>query len=389
MTRHVCRQDDVASTNSTELSAEMSDIGKNWTSKDKIHQRREFAAECKLATRCSDLEHILYLEGRDGYATQALLDEGFKQHQLHPCNNCKGKEDADCEEKIKQKYPDVQFEKGNIIDIAKTRNWLGIWFDTTSTWHSGGVWNFDAMPKFDSAVVIAVNLYNRGLKGVTCEDLGHRLSDLLNDMGGHTSAQPRAYEGVGGCQNMIFGLATFPPPASPTKSVNKYIGAILYVPVTMFDNDADKYHWPSDWKGDYRIDARKRFTATVYDVVEGSRFLVKFMQKNGLPFNEPDDWWRPTIHEIDQYMKESVDEKMDEKEQHASNMDDTASDSGNSVFNKTIQKKKAKWYIKYCKHNPDGYRIGKPGRPPLSFQAAKHGISVAEMNELKEMLKIK
>lgn len=301
-TRHVCRQDvqDDAST----VSAEMSDIGKKWTSKDKIKQRFEFALECKIASGDTQLQDILYLESEDGYATQALVDIGFKPPQLHPCNDGKG-DDPDCESKIMKMYPGIQFEKGNIMEIAKTRKWLGIWYDTTSTWHRDGEWNTAEMPEFDNAVVIAINLCSRGIKGVNCEDLGILLSNLLNDKGGHTSAQPRAYEGVSGWQNMVFGLATFPPPPPSPVNLDKYIGAILYVPINLFSADSKKYQWPLDWKNGYRIRTGNSilyFVATVSDVTTNDRFLVKFIQKNGLPFSEPDDWWRPTLFEIFKYL---------------------------------------------------------------------------------------
>ena len=101
--RHVCQQwvqDDAAST----VSTEMSDIGKKWTSKDKIKQRFEFALECMIASEGTYLQDILYLESEDGYATQALVEQGFKSEQLHPCNDCNG-EDPECDMKIMKKYP--------------------------------------------------------------------------------------------------------------------------------------------------------------------------------------------------------------------------------------------------------------------------------------------
>lgn len=313
LTRHVCRADDAVSTTST-TSTDLSDIGIGYTTKEKMKQRYAFALECaEAAEKFPDNKHILYLESAGGGATEALRREGFHPEQLHPCNDLIKRDghedDLECLNELRQKYPGIQCEEGDIIEVAKGRNWLGIWYDTTATWHCGGEWKMAAMPAFDNAVVIAVNLCGRGIKGVTCKGLADKLGELLKNEKGTVSSEPTAYKGVGGWTNMAFGVATFPPPKL-IMNAEAYVYASLHVPRDYFDAMAKANKWPTDWHDDYHtklvtsVDGQvhSKFAAVVSGTsLDGSRLLVTFYNKEGKPFEEPDEWWSPTPDEVEPF----------------------------------------------------------------------------------------
>jgi len=319
LTRHVCQSDDATSTTSTAPL----DIGtgyQSYTTPEKVDQRNIFALRCKLAAEeRPDLEHILYLEAADGGATKVLIEHGFTVEYLHPCNF-----DASCLDKLRQMYPGIQCKQGDIIAVAEGHSWLGIWYDTTSSWCTRDAeWDPAKMPRmFNNAAVIAVNLCHRGIT-MNAENLAVKLCHLLNDHGGETRFQPFAYEGVGGIQNMAFGIATFSnvaPPKPMYTSSNQfmnsylftprhYVFAPLYVPRDYFDVMAKENGWPSDWHTDYlKVSAASvdglmysKFVAIVSGITLDRRLLVTFYDKFGMPFEEPDEWWSPTPAEVEPF----------------------------------------------------------------------------------------
>ena len=50
-----------------------------------------------------------------------------------------------------------------------------------------------------------------------------------------------------------------------------------------------------------------------------------------------------------------------------------------------LQKSREKWYQEWCEENPDGYRLGQAGRPPLAFQAKELGMTVKEVKLMNKM----
>ena len=184
----------------------------------------------------------------------------------------------------------------------KGRNWLGIWYDMEVTWHSDE-WNPEVMPAFDNALFIGVTLALRGSGHKDGHDLvcRHQLLEQAREL----VAIGTRLQGKGGWR-VVFGCARFPPPKAPPLDVTKYQDGHLLVPIDMFDDMARAKQWPSNWKDDYLklpIEGKGLcFTARVDAVTEGDRFLVKFVDKNLTLMTTPDDWWHPTVEEVEAHL---------------------------------------------------------------------------------------
>ena len=160
----------------------------------KISHRHEFAINCKFMAHKSANRDILYLETSAGMTTQTLLAYGFAESDLHPCNF-----NGEVLAGLAKKYPGVVVHVGDILDEYKRqRTWLGIWFDLETSLLKRDLpdqpWDRSRVPTFSRAVVCAVSLVARGVRGST-EQFAVELQALMQSEHGFvTSPQmARAY----------------------------------------------------------------------------------------------------------------------------------------------------------------------------------------------------
>lgn len=183
---------------------------KEYNSIPKAMHRDTFSLFCKQFIHKDG--NILYLETGQGLATKSLIENGFPQERLYPCNICTSEL-----QELAKKYPSVNCTNKDIREAAQFDTWLGIWWDMEETWttyKNCEEWNYDKVPvQFDNAYVVAVSLSSRGQQ---CEQHAIDLSELLYDENHNLSTtngclkfQPYAYEGESGHQNMIFGVAIY------------------------------------------------------------------------------------------------------------------------------------------------------------------------------------
>ena len=178
----------------------------------KISHRHEFAINCAFMAHQSPNRDILYLETSAGMTTQTLLANGFAESELHPCN-FNGEELV----ALAKKYPRVVAHEGDILEQYKRqRVWLGVWFDLETSLLKRELptqpWDRSRVPAFSRAVVCAMSLTHRGVRGTT-EQFAVELQALMqSDHGFVTSPQmARAYSGRSNKQNMVFALAHYEP----------------------------------------------------------------------------------------------------------------------------------------------------------------------------------
>jgi len=175
----------------------------------KMAHRYEFAINCKHVADRSPYKEILYLETAAGKTTQELLNRGFAQSDLHPCNFSLTELNG-----LLAKYPGVVVEHGNILDIFKEQRWLGVWFDLETSLLRielpGQPWDDSRVPEFRHATVCAISLSHRRVEGTT-EQFAIELQVLMQEGHGFlTSPQmARAYSGRSNKQTMVFGLSHY------------------------------------------------------------------------------------------------------------------------------------------------------------------------------------
>ena len=198
----------------------------------KISHRHEFAINCAFMAQTSAIKDILYLETSAGMTTQTLLANGFAESNLHPCNY-NGEELV----ALAKKYPGVVVHVGDILEQYKRqRTWLGVWFDLETSLLRRELptqpWDRSRVPAFSRAVVCAMSLTHRGVRGTT-EQFAVELQALMQSEHGFvTSPQmARAYSGRSNKQNMVFALAHYNPHAWEPKD---YLYQRLHVPLNYY-----------------------------------------------------------------------------------------------------------------------------------------------------------
>lgn len=198
----------------------------------KISHRHEFAINCAFMAPQSHNQNILYLETSAGMTTQALLANGFVESNLHPCN-FDGEELA----ALAKKYPGVVVHEGDILEQYKRqRTWLGVWFDLETSLLKRELptqpWDRSRVPAFSRAVVCAMSLTHRGVRGTT-EQFAVELQALMqSELGFVTSPQmARAYSGRSNKQNMVFALAHYKPHVWDPKD---YLYQRVHVPLDYY-----------------------------------------------------------------------------------------------------------------------------------------------------------
>lgn len=118
---------------------------------------------------------------------------------------------------ILAKYPDVVVEHGDILNIFKEQQWLGVWFDLETSLLRvdlpGQPWDHSRVPEFGGAAVCAISLSHRGVQGTT-EQFAIELQNLMEKKGDFLTSpeMARAYSGRSNKQNMVFGLAHYNVP---------------------------------------------------------------------------------------------------------------------------------------------------------------------------------
>lgn len=244
----------------------------------KVSHRHEFAINCAFMAEASPNRDILYLETSAGMTTQTLLANGFAESDLHPCN-FNGEELAG----LAKKFPGVVVHKGDILEEYKRqRAWLGIWFDLETSLLKRDLpaqpWDRSKVPTFSRAVVCAVSLGHRGVRGTT-EQFAVELQALMQSEHGFvTSPQmARAYSGRSNKQNMVFALAHYEPHVWHPKNY-------LY----------QRVHVPYDYYGEFRgvenyMQKDGHLVATVSRVArDGKALHLTFQSKLGYFFENED-----------------------------------------------------------------------------------------------------
>ena len=244
----------------------------------KISHRHEFAINCKFMSHKSANRDILYLETSAGMTTQTLLAYGFAESDLHPCNF-----NGEVLAGLAKKYPGVVVHVGDILDEYKRqRTWLGIWFDLETSLLKRDLpdqpWDRSRVPTFSRAVVCAVSLVARGVRGST-EQFAVELQALMQSEHGFvTSPQmARAYSGRSNKQNMVFALGHYEPHTWHPK-----------------DYLHQRVHVPFDYYGAFRgvenyMQEGGHLVATVTRVSrDGKALHLTFMSKLGYFFENED-----------------------------------------------------------------------------------------------------
>lgn len=271
----------------SDTSSRTGDVHENDTKDDamdhyhgvaKISQRAEFAINCKFMAHQSPNRDILYLETAVGMTTQTLLANGFAESDLHPCNY-NHEELAG----LAKKYPGVVVHEGDILEEYKRqRTWLGIWFDLETSLLKRDLpdqpWDKSKVPTFSRAVVCAVSLSHRGVRGTT-EQFAVELQALMQiEHGFVTSPQmARAFSGRSNKQNMVFALAHYEPHMWHPK-----------------DYLHQRVHVPLDYYGSFRgvenyMQEGGHLVATVSRVSrDGKALHLTFMSKLGYFFENED-----------------------------------------------------------------------------------------------------
>ena len=243
----------------------------------RVH-RFEFGSNCKqaLLDERGNSEDLIYLETSSGKTTQQLLDCGFKQSNLHPCNRSRTELDG-----LLEKYPGVVVEHGDMLEIFKEQSWLGAWFDLETTLLlldvPGQPWDQKRVPEFGRAAVCAVSLPNRGVGGLA-EQFAVELQALMQ--GGSrflTSPQmARAYSGRSNKQNMVFGLAHYD---LQRWTPEDYLHQQVHVPLNFY----------SKFSGlDTYMLVNNHLVAVVTRVSEAGMLHVKFQSCEGWFFRDED-----------------------------------------------------------------------------------------------------
>ena len=248
-----------------------------YDSVSKIAQRAEFSINCASVPPDGSLNRdILYLETASGKITTELLDRGFLQTDLHPCNRSRAELDA-----LIATYPQVHVEHGDILRIFKRQRWLGAWFDLETSLlvlhDPKQPWDFDRVPEFSRAAVCAVSLSSRRVYG-TAEQFAIELQSLMQRSDGFiTSPQmSRAYSGRSGKQNMIFALSHY---KVPLWEAEDYMYQHVHIPLDYYDhfNNSDDY---------MIIDGH--LVAVVSRVSASGRLHLKFQSRAGWFFRDED-----------------------------------------------------------------------------------------------------
>lgn len=244
----------------------------------KISHRHEFAVNCAFMANQSPNRDVLYLETSAGMTTQALLANGFVEKDLHPCN-------LNSEElnRLTEKYPGVVGHNGDILEEYKRqRSWLGIWFDLETSLLKRDLptqpWDRSRVPAFSRAVVCAMSLGHRGVRGTT-EQFAIELQALMqSDPGFVTSPQmARAYSGRSNKQNMVFALAHY---QLYTWRPRDYLYQRVHIPLD--------YYGKFERMENY-MQVNGRLVATVTRVArDGEALHLTFQSKEGYFFEHED-----------------------------------------------------------------------------------------------------
>ena len=243
----------------------------------KVAQRAEFAINCaSVPPDRSRNRDILYLETASGKITKELLDRGFLQTDLHPCNRSRAELDA-----LLATYPQVRVEHGNILDIFKRQQWLGAWFDLETSLlvlhDPKQPWDFERVPEFSRAAVCAISLSSRRVHG-TAEQFAIELQSLMQRSDGFvTSPQmSRAYSGRSGKQNMIFALSHY---KVPLWGPEDYLYHHVHIPLDYYGNFNNRE--------DYMI-TDGHLVAAVSRVSTSGRLHLRFQSRLGWFFRDED-----------------------------------------------------------------------------------------------------
>ena len=244
----------------------------------KISHRHEFAINCAFMAHQSPNRDILYLETSSGLTTHTLLANGFAESDLHPCN-FNGEELLG----LTKKYPGVVVHEGDILEEYKRqRVWLGIWFDLETSLLKRELptqpWDRSRVPAFSRAVVCAMSLGHRGVRGTT-EQFAVELQALMQiEHGFVTSPQmARAYSGRSNKQNMVFALAHYEP---YTWEAKDYLHQHVHVPLN--------YYGGFRGMEDY-MQVNGHLVATVTRVASNGKAVhLKFMSKSRYFFTNED-----------------------------------------------------------------------------------------------------
>jgi len=271
-----------------------SNMRDQYFSTSKKTQRYAFATECLYRKDLESDQRILYTESSDGAATKMLLEQGFRESQLHPCNDNDPVKDPNATTKLKAMFPQAVVEAGDIHEVYKRGRWLGVWFDLEETWQKQRGWNYERVPKFDKATVVAVSLSSRGIKG-GAETLAKGLDRLFSDKGGRRPSLSAAYEGKSGVMNMVYGLAIFQRPTmTPERLLMDIHLKDLHISVDEFAH-LTKREWPDRHK--YRV-TDGCYKARVSEL-SGRQFRVHFLNVDGnyflegelFDFEKVKQWW--------------------------------------------------------------------------------------------------
>jgi hypothetical protein len=248
-----------------------------YESVSKVAQRAEFAINCASVPPDRSLNRdILYLETASGKITNELLGRGFDQADLHPCNRSRAELDA-----LLATYPQVHVEHGNILNIFKRQQWLGVWFDLETSLlvldDPKQPWDFERVPEFSRAAVCAISLSSRRVHG-TAEQFAIELQSLMQRSDGFvTSPQmSRAYSGRSGKQNMIFALGHYKVPLWEPAD---YLYQRVHIPLDYYGN--------FNRREDYMI-VDGHLVAVVSRVGTSGMLHFKFQSRAGWFFRDED-----------------------------------------------------------------------------------------------------
>ena len=275
------------------MSDEEEDEDDSYGTDPKVQHRTEFAAMCKAmqSKKTNVQQHILYLDTEYGGATRELLSRGFEARHLHPCHY-----DDSVLDQIRDRFPGVSAERGDILDVHLTRKWLGVWFDMEETWcqrRGEQQWKLEHVPDFDRSSVYAISLSTRAMKGGPDAFAGE-LQNLITSSGGKIDQGVRAYKGKkdkNGVRkrNMVFGMGTF-----ETKWMPKhYLSQRVHIPADVFGdfNGKETYMHTEDGK----------LVGTVAKV-ENGKFHIRYMSEDGNFFEDEDEEDPLTFQQVQGWM---------------------------------------------------------------------------------------
>ena len=242
----------------------------------RVH-RAEFAINCEAVPRSkAPNRDVLYLETHAGETTKELLNHGFAEKDLHPCNLMRDELDA-----LLVKYPGVVVEHDNIFNVFKRQFWLGAWFDLETSLllvnRPDQPWDFERVPDFCRATVVAMSLSSRRVRG-TAEQFAVELQCLMQDRHGFiTSPQmARAYSGRSDKQNMVFALSIY---EVPRWSAKDYLFQHVHIPLDFYGEFEHRENY-------MQVDGH--LVAAVSRVSASGRLHLRFQSRMGWFFTNDD-----------------------------------------------------------------------------------------------------